>query len=200
MRLGVFGGTFDPPHLGHLVLAAEAQEQLQLERILWLLTPTPPHKPGQIISPLEYRLAMLEAAIRHNPGFEISRVDIDRPPPHYALDSMRFLRREHPDDVLYYLMGGDSLQDLPTWHEPIEFVSACDYLGVMLRPGIQIDLTDLERKIPGIGEKVCFVGTPLLEISASDIRKRVSQGRHYRYFVPEEVHRIIEAHHLYREG
>lgn len=198
MKLGIFGGTFDPPHIGHLVLAAEAQEQLHLERILWLLTPAPPHKPGQVISPLEHRLAMLEAAIRHNPAFEISRVDIDRPPPHYALDSMRLLRHEYPDDELYYLMGGDSLQDLPTWHEPIEFVAACDCLGVMLRPGIQIDLTDLERKIPGIGEKVCFVGTPLLEISASDIRKRVSQGRHYRYYLPDGVYQIIQSRHLYR--
>lgn len=200
MRLGVFGGTFDPPHIGHLVLAAEAQEQLKLERILWLLTPTPPHKLGQFISPLERRLEMLEAAIRRNARFEVSRVDIDRPPPHYALDSMRLLRQQYPGDELFYLMGGDSLVDLPTWHEPIQFVAACDCLGVMLRPGTQIDLSELGRKIPGIGEKVCFVGTPLLEISASDIRKRVSQGRHYRYFVPEGVYQIIEAHRLYREG
>lgn len=200
MRLGVFGGTFDPPHLGHLVLAAEALEQLELERILWLLTPTPPHKPGLPISPVERRLEMVQAAIRGNPRFEISRVDIDRPPPHYALDSMRLLRRQYPEAELYYLMGGDSLEDLPTWHEPIQFVAACDCLGVMLRPGTQIDIDELGRKIPGIGEKVCFVGTPLLEISASDIRKRVSQGRHYRYFVPEGVYQMIEAHHLYREG
>ncbi len=198
MKLGIFGGTFDPPHIGHLVLAAEALEQLDLERILWVLTPAPPHKQGQVISSLESRLEMLQAAIQNNASFEISRVDMDRPPPHYALDTMRLLRQAYPADELVYLMGGDSLEDLPTWHQPQAFVAACDCLGVMLRPGTQIDLTELERKIPGIGEKVCFVGTPLLEISASDIRKRVSQGRHYRYYLPDGVYQIIRSRHLYR--
>lgn len=200
MRLGIFGGTFDPPHIGHLVLAAEAQEQLDLERILWVLTPAPPHKQGQVISPLASRLEMLQAAIQNNATFQISRVDMDRPPPHYALDTMRLLRQAYPKDELVYLMGGDSLEDLPTWHQPQAFVAACDRLGVMLRPGTQIDLIELERKIPGIGEKICFVGTPLLEISASDIRKRVSQRRHYRYYLPDGVYQIIQAYHLYHEG
>src|SRR5512143_3713267 len=113
--IGVFGGTFDPPHTGHLILAAEAQAQLDLERILWVLTPTPPHKPGQRITSTALRLEMLQAAIDGNPDFELSRVDLDRPPPHYAVDSVHLLRAAYPQAWLAYLMGGDSLDDLPTW-------------------------------------------------------------------------------------
>ena len=198
MRLGIYGGTFDPPHVGHLVLAAEALEQLELDRVLWVLTPDPPHKQGQYISPAFLRLEMLQAAIRDNPAFELSRVDLDRPAPHYALDTMRLLRSQYPNDALIYLMGGDSLEDLPNWHSPVEFVAECASLGVMLRPGTMIDIPELDKKIPGVGEKVCFVGTPLLEISASDIRKRVQQGRHYRYYLPEGVYEVIQARQLYR--
>jgi nicotinate-nucleotide adenylyltransferase len=198
MRLGIYGGTFDPPHVGHLVLAAEALEQLELDRVLWVLTPDPPHKQGQYISPASLRLEMLQAAIQDNPAFELSRVDLDRPSPHYALDTMRLLRSQYPNDAIIYLMGGDSLEDLPNWHSPVEFVAECDSLGVMLRPGTMIDIPELDKKIPGVGEKVCFVGTPLLEISASDIRKRVQQGRHYRYYLPEGVYEVIEARQLYR--
>jgi nicotinate-nucleotide adenylyltransferase len=198
MRLGIYGGTFDPPHVGHLVLAAEALEQLELDRVLWVLTPDPPHKQGQYISPAFLRLEMLQAAIQDNPAFELSRVDLDRPAPHYALDTMRLLRSQYPNDAMIYLMGGDSLEDLPNWHLPVEFVAECDSLGVMLRPGTMIDIPELDKKIPGVGEKVCFVGTPLLEISASDIRKRVQQGRHYRYYLPEGVYEVIQARQLYR--
>jgi nicotinate-nucleotide adenylyltransferase len=198
MRLGIFGGTFDPLHIGHLVLAAEALEQLNLEEILWVLTPDPPHKQGQFISPVAQRLEMLQAAICENPAFELCRVDLDRPAPHYALDTMRILRTQYPQDTLIYLMGGDSLEDMPNWHLPVELVAECDSLGVMLRPGTMIDIPDLDKKIPGVGEKVCFVGTPLLEVSASDIRKRVYQGRHFRYYLPQGVYEVIQKHQLYR--
>src|SRR4030042_4938152 len=102
MRLGIFGGTFDPPHVGHLILADEARVQLGLERVLWVLTPNPPHKMDQAITPLVDRLDMLRAALGDALHFELSRVDIDRPPPHYAVDTVRLLRRHHPDDTLVY--------------------------------------------------------------------------------------------------
>jgi nicotinate-nucleotide adenylyltransferase len=198
LRIGIFGGTFDPPHVGHLILAAEAYHQLKLSRLLWVLTPVPPHKPGRPISPVEQRLALVQAAVDKDPAFELSRIDIDRPPPHYAVDTLRILRGLYPAGDLIYLMGGDSLHDLPTWHLPQEFADACDVLGVMRRPGFQVDLTALEDAMPGITKKVCFVDTPLLDISSSDIRRRVSQGEPYRYFLTREVWDLIQSQALYR--
>ena len=122
-----------------------------------------------------------QAAIQDNPRFVLSRVDIDRTPPHYAVDTLKLLRAQFPAETLVYLMGGDSLRDLPTWRAPQDFVAACEGIGVMLRPGVEIDLEGLNRRLPGLAEKVRFVTAPLLEISASDIRKRIAQGRPFRY-------------------
>ena len=99
-RIGIFGGTFDPPHLGHLILAAEAQYQLELDVLLFVLTPDPPHKQGLRLTPLEDRIAMLSAAIADHEGFELSKVDIDRPGPHYTADTLKFLREQYPNDIL----------------------------------------------------------------------------------------------------
>jgi nicotinate-nucleotide adenylyltransferase len=198
MRLGIFGGTFDPVHVGHLILAGEALDQLALDKLHWLLTPDPPHKPDQEITPLQARVAMLQAAIGENPKFELSRLDIDRQPPHYAVDSLTLYRRRFPQAELIYLMGGDSLEDLPTWYEPQQFIEACDGLGVMRRPGDQVDLNGLEKELPGITDKVSFVDAPLLEISSSIIRERIAVGRHYRYYLPVKVYEIIEHRVLYR--
>ncbi|MBL7164814.1 MAG: nicotinate (nicotinamide) nucleotide adenylyltransferase [Anaerolineales bacterium] len=198
MRLGIFGGTFDPPHIAHLILAEEALHQLDLDLILWVLTSNPPHKLGQPITSLGHRLDMLQAAIFDNPQFEISRVDIDRPSPHYAVDTVCLLREEYPHAELVYLMGGDSLRDLPRWHNPADFVSACDSLGVVRRRKAQIELEDLEMLIPEITPKVQFVEAPLLEIAASQIRQSIRDGRPFRYFLPPEVYQIIQTRKLYR--
>ncbi len=198
-RLGVFGGTFDPPHLGHLILAAEARAQLSLDRLLWVLTSVPPHKLGQPITPLEDRLAMLQRALKDEPAFEISRVDIDRPGPHYSADTMRLLRNANPGATLAFLIGEDSLRDLTTWHEPAELVAECDEIGVMQRPAVDTDLSALEVQIPGLAGKVHFVDAPLLEIASHEIRRRVAEGRPFRYFVPEAVYEYIIEKGLYRE-
>ncbi len=199
MRIGIFGGTFDPPHLGHLILAAEACHQLKLDKLLFVLTSDPPHKQDHHISPYPDRLAMLEAAIADNPAFELSRVEVDRPGPHFTVDTMHLLKKEFPEDTLIYLMGGDSLHDLPTiWHKPDEFIAACDVLGVMRRPQDQIDLESLEAEIPGISAKVEFMNAPLLEIAARQIRRRVAEGHPYRYYLPEAVFQIIQEKKLYQ--
>ncbi len=195
--IGILGGTFDPPHIAHLILAEEALHQLDLELILWVLTSDPPHKRGQQITPLTHRLDMLQASISDNPKFVLSRVDIDRPPPHYAVDTVRLIRAEYPHTKLVYLMGGDSLRDLPTWHAPRDFVSACDALGVTRRPNAEIELEDLERQFPGITPKVQFVDAPLLDIAASQIRRRIRAGLPYRYLTHPAVYRIIQQRGLY---
>jgi nicotinate-nucleotide adenylyltransferase len=197
-RLGVFGGTFDPPHHAHRILAAEALEQLGLMRVLWVLTPNPPHKVDASITPMELRLAMLQAALAGEDRFELSRVDIERPPPHFALGTLQALRRQYPQSRLVFLMGGDSLRDLPSWHEPQAFLDACDELGVMRRASDRLDLESLEKLLPTLKLKLRWIETPLLEISASWIRQRARAGKAYRYYVPETVYRIIEAHGLYR--
>jgi nicotinate-nucleotide adenylyltransferase len=156
MRLGIFGGTFDPPHLGHMILAAEARYQLRLDRLLWALTPAAPHKIGWPISPLEQRMALIQAVINQQPDFELSRVDIDREPPYYSEDTMLLLREKYPDADLIYLMGGDSLHDLPGWHDSMKFIQSCSGIGVMRRPGDSIDLETLESSLPGLREKIRF--------------------------------------------
>jgi nicotinate-nucleotide adenylyltransferase len=196
MLIGLFGGTFDPPHLGHLTLCRLAYAQLALDRLLWILTPDPPHKKGRRITRWTQRLAMLEIALQGTP-FEISRVDIDRAAPHYALDTVRLLAQENPGADLLYLMGSDSLNDLPTWHCPTDFVSALSYIGVMRRPGEIPDLPALEQVLPGLGAKLRFVEAPLMPISAQDLRRRVRAGLDFDQFVPAGVAIYIREHRLY---
>lgn len=198
-RIGIFGGTFDPPHVGHLILAAEAQDQLRLDRLLWVLTPDPPHKQGQSITPLDIRMKLLMAAIGDNSSFELSRVDMDRPGPHYAVDTVGILKEHYSLAEFFYLIGGDSLHDLPTWFQPQRLIELIDGLGVMRRPGDQVDLRSMEHKIPGLSVKICFIEAPLLEISARQIRQRIAAGRAYRYYVPPAVYRLIEDMQIYRE-
>jgi len=195
--LGIFGGTFDPPHLGHLILAAEACQQLGLRRLLWVLTPIPPHKLGQTITPIEHRLEMLQLATAGNPAFELSRVEMDRRGPHFALDTVNLLAGQNPDVEMVYLMGGDSLRDLSTWHRPAELLSACLYLGVMRRPDDAIHLPNLEAILPGITRKVRFVDAPLVDVSSREIRQRIEVGRPFRYFLPPSVYEYILEHGLY---
>jgi len=195
--IGLFGGTFDPPHIGHLILSAETHDQLGLDRLLWVLTPNPPHKQGQPITPLEHRLAMVELAISDNRLFELSTVEIDRPGPHFALDTVKIISEQNPTADMVYIMGGDSLRDLPTWHRPTDLVAALRFIGVMRRPGDFIDVPALEEIIPGLTAKVRFVDTPLLDIAAHEIRQRVADGRPFRYFLPPAVYDYIVEHNLY---
>ena len=138
-----FGGTFDPPHLGHIILASEAIYQLGLEQINWIITPDPPHKKGRVITPQEHRLEMLKRVIDRYQGFNISEVDMRRPPPHYAADTVEILKDQDPDHELVYLIGEDSLCDLPDWHQPDRFLSKVDQLAVYSRTGYQADLDQI---------------------------------------------------------
>ncbi|MFC1879037.1 nicotinate-nucleotide adenylyltransferase [Chloroflexota bacterium] len=199
-RIGIFGGTFDPPHIGHLILAAEACLQINLDQVLWVLTPFPPHKSDRKIAPLSDRLDMLQAALADNPEFEISRVDLDRPPPLYAVESVRLLKESYPGWELAYLMGGDSLSTLPNWHNPRQFIQVCDLIGVMCRPDQNVDMDSLEMILPGVKEKVQFIEAPLLEIASSQLRNRIAQGRPFRYYLPAPIYAIIKERNLYQSA
>jgi nicotinate-nucleotide adenylyltransferase len=196
--IGLFGGTFDPPHIAHLILSAESRAQLGLDRLLWILTPAPPHKQGHPITALEHRLAMVKLAISDDPHFELSTVDMDRPGPHLALDTVKIIAKQNPAADLVYLMGGDSLRDLPAWQRPSDLVAGLRYIGVMRRPGDSIDLPGLEKIIPGLTAKVRFVDAPLIDIAAHEIRQRIADGHPFRYFLLPAVYDYIKKHNLYR--
>ena len=198
VRVGIFGGTFDPLHVAHLILADEAKHQLSLDKVLWMLTPNPPHKKSWALTPVDQRLSMLESAIADNPYFIVSRIDVARPAPQFAVDTMSLLREEYPVSKIFYLMGGDSLHDLPTWERPREFIDKCDGLGVMRRPADDVDLDALTHLLPEITGKVKYVEAPLMKISARDIRNRVKLGLPFRYFVTGSVFEFIQEKNLYR--
>ncbi len=198
MRVGIFGGTFDPPHIGHLILAEDACEQLRLDQVLWVLTPFPPHKTMQKISPVQVRMSMVLLAIAGNIKFRLSRVDMDREPPHYAADTVALLREKNPKDELFYLMGADSLNDLVSWHEPQRFVSLCQGIGVMMRHDETPGISKAELEIGGLKEKLHFLKTPVVEISGSDIRDRAANEKSFRYLVLDKIHQYILNHKLYQ--
>lgn len=191
MRIGVFGGTFDPPHIAHLILAEEAGYQLNLERILWVLTPTSPLKPDRKITPWQQRLEMLQAAIAENPRFEISRIDIDRSPPYFSYITLKILERNYPLDDFVFLIGGDSLTDFPRWEKPEQIITKCKEIGVMHRPGEAFDLSGLENLYPGLQKKIRWIEAPLLQISGSLIRQKIRAREPIRYYLPEKVFHLI---------
>ena len=198
-RLGILGGTFDPIHHGHLLAAQEAYHQLALDRILFVPAGLPPHKPARPISPAEHRVRMVELAIADKPHFALSRVDVDRSGPSYTVDTLELLRaRWGPDPRFFFIEGNDSLSELAGWYRPRRLIELCE-LAVVARPGSQIDLPELERRLPGITGRLHRVDMPLLQISSSDLRARVRAGRSISYLVPPEVEAYVRQHGLYKD-
>ena len=197
IRRGILGGTFDPPHIAHLVMADQARCQLGLSCVVVVPAGQPPHKLGRPVTPIEHRLAMTQLAIAGDPGLALSRVDVDRPGPHYTADTLALLRAAHPDDELYLLIGSDSLRDLTAWRDP-ERVVAQARLAVMRRPDAELDLPRLESALPGISARVEWLDAPWLDISSSDIQRRVRAGLSIRHLVPAAVERYIVEQGLYR--
>jgi nicotinate-nucleotide adenylyltransferase len=198
--VGILGGTFDPIHLGHLAIAEDCWEQLGLERVLFVPAGQPPHKRGRAITSAADRVAMVELAIADNPHFALSRVDVDRPGPSYSVEMLRAIQAEQGSETdLFFIVGQDSLLDLPSWREPEQLIRLCR-LAVVRRPGYRpIDLARLEAIIPNLGQRLTFLETPALDLSSSELRRRVAAGRPIRYLVPDAVRRYIAERGLYRE-
>ena len=197
VRIGVLGCTFDPVHIGHLILAEEARDQLGLSRVYFVPAGDPPHKRARRLAPVEHRIRMIGLAIAGNPAFQVSRVDADRPGPHYTIDMVRIFQAQLPQGgELYFLMGFDSLTELPTWHRPADLVAACR-LVALTRYNVPLDWEYLESRLPGIRERVALLDMPELEIASHQIQERISQGRSIRYLAPEEVRRYIQETGLY---
>ena len=195
-QLGVLGGTFDPPHFGHLVLAETALVQLGLDSVLFAPVGQSPLKPAAPVATAEDRLVMLEAAISGNPGFAISTVDLDRPGPQYTVDTLENLSAEHPGAEFYLLIGADNLIRLPDWHDPEGIVRRAA-LAVLRRPGWEADLEALEEVMPGLGQRVVWLEGPTLDIRSSQLRRRAGRGLSLRYLVPPAVEAYVEERGLY---
>jgi nicotinate-nucleotide adenylyltransferase len=203
-RIGVLGGTFDPPHIGHMVLAEYAAGTLGLSHVLFVPAAEPPHKKNLTRARVEHRVAMVQAAIARNSRFVLSRVDVDRPGPHYTLDMIRVISSQNPRVELYFLMGGDSFRDLLKWHRPEQIIQYCK-LGVMARPFPNREDWDLrpdmhDDVIPGLSECVTMIEAPLLDVAATDIVERMHQHKTVRYLVPDPVLDYIKAHGLYEDS
>jgi nicotinate-nucleotide adenylyltransferase len=198
INVGVLGGTFDPPHNGHLHIAQEALTQLNLDRVLFAPTRQPPHKLDKDITPIEHRLEMVRLAIANDPRLVLSRVDVDRDGPTYTVDTIRLLRKEIPNADFYFIMGMDSLANILSWHKPDELIRLCKF-AIFSRPGFSVDLNQFEHELPGLREPVVFVRSSPQEISATELQRRVRLGLSIRDSVPAPVADYIAANHLYRD-
>ena len=197
-RIGLLGGTFDPIHLGHLIVAEEARTRLSLDRLLLVPSRQPWRKAGREIAPEADRLAMVRLAVEGNPGFEVSLVDLEREGPSYSVDTVCDVRASlSPEAELYFILGYDALMDLPHWHAPDE-LARITRLVTVIRPGYALDWSPLEQAIPEAREAVTLLETPEIGISSTEVRQRVAAGRSIRYWVPDLVAEYIQQQGLYR--
>jgi len=199
MKVGVLGGTFDPVHIGHLIIAEAVQVQLRLEKVLFVPAGQPWLKLQHPITPVGYRVEMLRLAILPNLYFELSNVEVERSGPSYTIDTMVELRnRLGAQADLFFILGCDALAQFAEWKEPSKLIQLCK-LAVVPRANLAFSaLEDLERHIPGITDRVSYVATPIIDISSSQIRERVARGLSIRYLVPDKVEEYIAQRRLYR--
>jgi nicotinate-nucleotide adenylyltransferase len=194
MKTGLFGGTFDPIHNGHLIVAESVRSNCGLDRIVFIPSGCPPHKdPGSYSGP-DIRLDMVNLAIRDYPQFEISTIELYKTESAYAIDTIRDLQNDgaRADDSLHYIIGADSLLDLHTWRDPDDILQSIKTL-VVPRPGF-----DPEKADKRFREQVSMVNTPLISISSTEIRRRVREGKSIQFWVPDTVRTYIEEKGLYR--
>lgn len=201
MRVGVFGGTFDPVHTGHLILAEQAREQGRLDEVWFIPAPRPPHKDEPQLTRFEQRVEMLALALAGNPAFHIDELEKERSGPSYTADTLTELRRRHPQHEFFLLIGSDTLADLPLWYEPALVLEQAGLL-VMMRPGSPMpSLDQLRAQLPQLGAtpiRMQVIETPQIDISSRDLRRRAIAGRSLRYFLPRAVEAYIHDKHLYR--
>lgn len=197
-RIGILGGSFDPPQIGHLILAEYSREALDMDHVLFVPVADHPVKRGELRLPIVHRLAMLRLAIDDNPNFSISRVDVDRAGPHYSADTVKLIREQYPCADLYFVMGGDNLRALPTWERAPDLYRCCR-LAVMKRADEDITPDMHDQVLPGLADKVDIVDVPLLSVwlSSTVVVSRLRANLSVRYLVPDTVLAYIEDNDLY---
>jgi nicotinate-nucleotide adenylyltransferase len=201
MKIGVLGGTFDPVHLGHLAMAEEVKRTLGLDEMLLVLAGQPVFKKPFRITPAEQRLEMLRLAVADRLDLKVSTIEMERPGPSYTADTLAELKKQYGKNVeIYFVLGGDSLTQLPEWYQPARIIERC-YLVAVPRPGFpRPNLGDLEKKLPGISKKIVLMNKPRLDISASAIREMAERGQSIDGLVPGPVAAYIEKNKLYKTG
>jgi len=198
MKVGILGGTFNPPHVAHLVCASEAHDQLGLDVVLLVPTALPPHKAVPDDPGAEHRAAMCALAVQGDERLRVSRIELEREGPSYTVDTLRTLHEREPEHELTFIVGGDMAHSLPTWHEP-EGILGLARLAVAERAEVRrADITERLAHLAG-ADRVDFFAMPRLDVSSSDLRRRVAAGRPIRYLVPERVVEYIAEHGLYRD-
>ena len=199
-KIGVLGGTFDPIHLGHLIVAGDIMEKLGLGEVLFIPAGRPWLKLEQekTITPAEHRLAMVRLAVASNPHFKVSTMEIDRPGLSYSIDTVLELKAKLGAEAeIYFIVGPDALAELPEWKDPARLMGMCQVVGIGRPAHSKVDLLKLERSIPGASQRIKLVDVPQIDISSTDIRRRVARGLSIRYLVPEAVEKYIVEHKLY---
>lgn len=196
--IGILGGAFDPPHVGHLILGETARQQLTLDRVLFMPTGQPPHKRDLTVTAAHHRLAMTRLAVKDNEAFVASVMDMERPAPHYTVTLRPYLEELFPASEFIMLIGGDSLHDLPQWHEPQGIVEQWQ-IAVLPRPESTLDWHRIEQAVPGARQVTTVLDGPSIALSSTQIRRWVSAGRSLRYLMPSAVAQYIKEHGLYED-
>jgi nicotinate-nucleotide adenylyltransferase len=196
MKIGLLGGTFDPPHWGHLWLAETARAQLGLAKVLFLPVGQPPHKGGKVITAVAHRHQMTQLAINDTPYFELDTTDMERDPPQVTVTLLPLLQKAYPEAEMWWLIGSDSLRDLPTWHQPQELIKLCR-LAILERPGVVVDWAKLKTAVPAIETAVDMLDGPQLNLSSTEIRRWARAGYSIRHLLPVAVLQYIEDLALY---
>ncbi|UCE17645.1 MAG: nicotinate-nucleotide adenylyltransferase [Gemmatimonadota bacterium] len=191
-RIGIFGGTFNPPHLGHLIVAEEVRQQCSLHKIVFMPSARPPHKVHSPLIDSQHRFIMTQLAVRDNPNFEISDMEMKRHGKSYTIDTLKEFRNTYGSHAdIFFIMGGDSIFEIDTWKKPEELLGLCHVI-VTTRPGF-----DLTRVNDRFGDRIIFVDVLNIDISSTDIRRRVREGRSILYLVPKGVEEYIRDEKLY---
>jgi len=196
MKIGLMGGTFDPVHFGHLLIAEVARMEFGLDRVVWLPAASPPHKQGKEISAAEHRYAMVLVATAGHPQFEVSRMELERAGASYTIDTLEAFREREPGAELFFITGADAILEILTWYRHAEVVQASRFIAVT-RPGY--DLERLKTVLPpAYLERIHPITAPEVDISSTEIRRRVREGEPVRYLLPESVRVYLEKYGLYR--
>jgi nicotinate-nucleotide adenylyltransferase len=196
MNVALFGGTFDPPHIGHLVIADQALTQLRLDQVWFAPVGQPPHKPGRLVSAASHRVAMTRIAIATHAGFRVCETDVERPAPHYSLTLMQTLIAQHPEHTFTFLIGEDSLADMPKWHQPAALFALVNVV-VAQRPGAEPNTAVIDAVVPGAAQRVRWIDTPMMDLSSTDLRLRLAAGHSTRYLLPRAVAEYAVKNQLY---
>jgi len=192
MDIGLFGGSFNPPHVAHLIVAEVARDQFGFDEVWWIPNANPPHKPHDELAEVDPRLEMTQRAVEDNPAFRVCDIEVERSGVSYTVETVRVLQEQRPDTDFALLIGSDSLDHFAEWHKPDEIAERVP-LVVYKRPGV-IDAVPQSR----FANHVRFVSAPVMEVSGTEIRSRCSADRSIRYLVPESVRAYIDEHELYR--